>query len=163
MPTPSPRACGPARDAAELAACADLVVVAVKPYLVAEVLAPIKEQLREKIVVSVAAGMPFEKYEQILAPGTHHLSTVPNTPISVGEGIIACESRHSLTKEEWALFEALFGKAALVQPVDTAQLSVAGTLAAAARPLRPCLWRRWPTVRCSRACPGRWRTGWPAR
>ena len=124
-----PQGMRPCRDAAELAACADLVVVAVKPYLVAEVLALIKEQLREKIVVSVAAGMPFEKYEQILAPGTHHLSTVPNTPISVGEGIIACESRHSLTKEEWALFEALFGKAALVQPVDTAQLSVAGTLA----------------------------------
>ena len=73
-----PQGMRPCRDAAELAACADLVVVAVKPYLVAEVLAPIKEQLREKIVVSVAAGMPFEKYEQILAPGTHHLSTVPN-------------------------------------------------------------------------------------
>ena len=124
-----PQGLRPCRDAAETAASADLVVVAVNPYLVEQVLAPIKELLKEKIVVSVAAGMPFEKYEQILAPGTHHLSTVPNTPISVGEGIIACESRHSLTQEEWALFEEVFGKAALVQLVDTAQLSVAGTLA----------------------------------
>ena len=124
-----PRGMHPCRDAAELVNSCDLVVVAVKPYLVADVLAPVKEQLAGKIVVSVAAGKPFAAYEEILAPGTHHLSTVPNTPISVGEGVIACESRHSLSEEEWALFCDIFGKAALVVPVDTAQLSIAGTLA----------------------------------
>lgn len=124
-----PRGMHPCRDAAELVNSCDLVVVAVKPYLVADVLAPVKEQLAGKIVVSVAAGKPFAAYEEILAPGTHHLSTVPNTPISVGEGVIACESRHSLSEEEWALFCDIFGKAALIVPVDTAQLSIAGTLA----------------------------------
>lgn len=124
-----PRGMHPCRDAAELVAACDLVVVAVKPYLVAEVLAPVKEQLAGKILVSVAAGKPFDAYEEILAPGTHHLSTVPNTPISVGEGIIACERRHSLTDDEWALFSEIFGKAALIVPVETAQLSIAGTLA----------------------------------
>ena len=124
-----PQGMHPCRDAGELVAACDLVVVAVKPYLVAEVLALVKEQLAGKIVVSVAAGKPFAAYEEILAPGTHHLSTVPNTPISVGEGVIACESHHSLTEEEWALFCEVFGKAALIVPVDTAQLSVAGTLA----------------------------------
>ncbi|HIV87908.1 MAG TPA: pyrroline-5-carboxylate reductase [Candidatus Pygmaiobacter gallistercoris] len=124
-----PRGIHPCRDAAELVAACDLVVVAVKPYLVAEVLAPVKEQLAGKILVSVAAGKPFDAYEEILAPGTHHLSTVPNTPISVGEGIIACERRHSLTDDEWALFSEIFGKTALIVPVETAQLSIAGTLA----------------------------------
>lgn len=118
----------PCRGAREVAEHADIVVVAVKPYMIADVLPPIKDILQKKIVVSVAAGYPFEKYEGILLPGTHHLSTIPNTPVSIGEGIIICEKRHSLTEEEYRLVEALFSRIALVQSVETAQLSIAGTL-----------------------------------
>ena len=53
---------------------------------------PIRQVLKDKVVVSVVAGYPFEKYEEILEPGTHHISTVPNTPVSIGEGIIICEA-----------------------------------------------------------------------
>lgn len=67
-------------DAAGVAGFADVVVVAVKPYQVEAVLAPVKGMLAGKVVVSVAAGMTFDRYEEILAPGTHHLSTIPNTP-----------------------------------------------------------------------------------
>ena len=44
-------------DAAAVAEFADLVVVAVKPYQVEAVLAPVRELLAKKIVVSVAAGV----------------------------------------------------------------------------------------------------------
>lgn len=118
----------PCRDAAETAGKADLVVIAVKPYLVQEVTAPIRELLREKIVVSIAAGYPFEKYEEILLPGTHHLSTIPNTPVSVGEGIVICEKRHSLNEEEYRLVEELFSGIGVVQQVETRQLGIAGTI-----------------------------------
>ena len=47
-------------DAAAVAEFADLVVVAVKPYQVEAVLAPVREQLADKIVVSVAAGVTFD-------------------------------------------------------------------------------------------------------
>ena len=30
------------------------------------------QMLKGKILVSVAAGVPFDKYEEILEPGTHH-------------------------------------------------------------------------------------------
>lgn len=106
----------------------DMVVVAVKPYLVEEVLKPVRELLKGKIVISVAAGVTYDKYEEILAPGTHHLSTVPNTPVSVGEGIIVCEQVHSLTPEEYGRFEELFSQIAVIQPVQTSQLGVAGNL-----------------------------------
>ncbi len=118
----------PCESAAETAEQSDLVIVAVKPYMVAEVLSPIREILRGKTVISVAAGYPFDKYEEILLPGTHHLSTIPNTPVSVGEGIIICEEKHSLTEEEFAEFAELFGKIALIQTVPSSQLSVAGDL-----------------------------------
>ncbi len=120
----------PCRDAHEVAEASDMVFVAVKPYLVAEVCAPIAGTLARpgKVVVSVAAGMPFAAYEKILAPGTHHISTVPNTPVSVCEGVWACESVHSLSDDEHALVSDLLGTTGLVAAVDTKLLGIASTV-----------------------------------
>lgn len=118
----------PCKTAAEVADQADVIIIAVKPHLVRGVVVPIKEILKTKIVVSVAAGFPFEQYEKILAPGTHHLSTIPNTPVSIGEGIFICEKQHSLNEEEYSLIESLFSKIGMVRLVETQQLSIAGTI-----------------------------------
>lgn len=118
----------PCRSARELSEQADLIIVAIKPYLIQEVLEPVRDILKNKIVVSVAAGWLFERYEEILIPGTHHISTLPNTPVSVGEGIIVCEEKHSLTEEEYDLFEKLFAPIGMIQPVDTKQFGIAGTI-----------------------------------
>lgn len=123
-----PKGFRPLADVSAVAEFADTVIVAVKPHQVEGVLAPVKEQLAGKIVISVAAGLTFEHYEAILAPGTHHLSTIPNTPVSVGEGIVVCERRHSLTGSEWRQVEALLGHVGLVMPVDTPLLGIAGTI-----------------------------------
>ena len=56
----------PRKDAAEVAFASDVVFVAVKPYLVREVLEPIRELLPGKILVSVAAGCLFDWYEEFL-------------------------------------------------------------------------------------------------
>ena len=107
----------------------DIVVVAVKPYQVRDVLAPVREALRSKVVVSVAAGVLFDDYEEMLAPGTHHLSTIPNTPIAVGAGVLAVEDAHSLTDEEYATVCGLFSPIALIEPVPGHLLSVASGIA----------------------------------
>ena len=107
---------------------ADTVVVAVKPRQVEEVLTPLRGRLAGKILLSVAAGFTFDRYEAILAPGTHHISTVPNTPVSVCEGIVVCERRHSLTADEWQAVRALLGGVGMVVEVDTPLLAVAGTV-----------------------------------
>lgn len=118
----------PVKTAGELADQADVVILAVKPYQIASVVQPVKEALGKKLVISVAAGYPFDRLEQDLAPGTHHLSTVPNTPVSVGEGVIICEEKHSLTAEEYRLVQALFAPLGLMQPVDTHLMGIAGTV-----------------------------------
>ncbi len=114
--------------AAEVADFADYIVIAVKPNLVETLVTPIIDRLAQKIVISVAAGMTFERYEEFLASGTHHLSTVPNTPVAVGAGIIVCERRHSLSESEWSDFQKLFSTVAIIMSVDTPQLGVAGTV-----------------------------------
>lgn len=88
----------------------------------------VRELLADKIVVSVAAGVTFDDCERMLAPGTHHLSIVPNTPVSVCEGIIVCERRHSLSDGEWRQVEALFSKIGLVLPMDTALLGISSAV-----------------------------------
>lgn len=122
------RGVNPCQDAKETAEKADMVIIAVKPYMVKEVIAPIAEILQHKIIISVAAGISFEAYEEILQPGTPHLSTVPNTPVAVGEGITICEDRHSLGDIDYKLFYDIFSSIGLVQHVDAKQLSVAGTI-----------------------------------
>ena len=83
-------------DAAEVVAASDIVVAAVKPYMIEKVFAPIKDALAKKVVLSVAWTWDSAKWEQVL-PGVAHISTVPNTPVSVGEGVIACEKVRRLT------------------------------------------------------------------
>ena len=107
---------------------ADIIVIAVKPHLVAGVVEPLKKQLKGKILLSIAAGIYFNDYQQMLLPGTHHISTVPNTPVSVGEGIIICESRHNLTDEEYELLRAIFSPIGRMVELDSKQFSVGGTL-----------------------------------
>ena len=114
---------------AEVAEASDLVIVAVKPYMVADVLTPAREALAGKAVVSVAAGLLFDFYEDLLGAGSHHLSTIPNTPIAVGCGVIACEQKHSLATDEWETFTGLFGGIALIEPVAGHLLSTASAVA----------------------------------
>ena len=112
----------------EVAERSDFIVIALKPYMVEAVIAPIADLLENKVVVSVVAGYNFEKYEQILKSGTHHISTIPNTPIEVGAGIMVCEQKHSLDAQELAQFRQIFGKTALIEMVPTEHVSIYSTL-----------------------------------
>lgn len=118
----------PCASAEEVIEASDVVFIAVKPYLVDEVCAPIADELAEKIVVSVAVNMPFGEYEQVLVPGTHHISVLPNTPVQVNEGVWVCESTHSLTEEDLAVVRPILEATGLVVFVDAALMGIAGTV-----------------------------------
>ena len=117
------------REAREVVEASDFVILAVKPYLIDQVVEPVRDLLADKAVISVAAGRDFACYEGILAPNSRHPSTIPNTPIAVGAGVVACEQRHSLTDEELKTFENLFGQIALIEWVDGKLLSTASSIA----------------------------------
>ncbi len=122
------RGVNPCHTAAEVAEKSDLVVVAVKPYLVEEVLAPVGGLLRGKILISVAAGISCDRLEEILPEGIHHLTVMPNTPVSVGEGVILCEQKHTLTEDEFEKFTKLFSRLGLVETLPASQFGIAGDL-----------------------------------
>jgi pyrroline-5-carboxylate reductase len=72
----------------ELAEGSDLVVVAVKPWDVAQVLTEISPSIEgtDKAVTSVAAGVSIARISEKLPPGTAVLRVMPNVCASVGLG-----------------------------------------------------------------------------
>lgn len=122
----------PIKNLSDLVLKSDYIIVAVKPQNVKELLLPLKNILKNKIIISVAAGLDYDFYENILLPNTAHISTIPNVAISVGEGIIICENNHSLPKNQLKQFESIFSKTALIEFVETSQFSIAGTLSGCA-------------------------------
>ncbi len=108
----------PCHSAEEMIEQVDLVVIAIKPYMIPKVVPALHDLLTDKIIISVAAGYTYDKFNELMGDDLHVLCTIPNTPISVGEGIIVCEQTHSLTADEFAAFEQLFSKSALIQPVE---------------------------------------------
>jgi pyrroline-5-carboxylate reductase len=70
----------------ELAEGSDLVVVAVKPWDVAQVLEEISPATEGKAVTSVAAGVSIARISEKLPPGTAVLRVMPNVCASVGLG-----------------------------------------------------------------------------
>ena len=115
------------KDVSELADACDMIFIAVKPYQIKDVMAPLAGKLENKIIISVAAGIYHEDLESIM-PGSHHLATVPNTPVSVCEGVFVCEETHSLTTEETDLVQKLLEKISAVLFVDKAHMNIASTI-----------------------------------
>lgn len=117
----------PCEDTSSLADVCDILFIAVKPYQIECVMAPLAGKLENKIIVSVAAGIYHEDLASIM-PGSHHIATVPNTPVSVCEGIFVCEETHSLTAQEGAFVKELLEKVGIVLFVDTAHMNIASTI-----------------------------------
>lgn len=132
------------RDAAEVVAASDIVVAAVKPYMIEKVFAPLKDALADKVVLSVAWTWDSVKWEQVL-PGVAHISTVPNTPVSVGEGVIACEKSSTLNGEQRAVVLDLLGKLGTVVELDTSCCLWVAPWVVAPRHLSPWRLRPWAT------------------
>lgn len=112
----------------ELVKRADAVLVAVKPFLVEDVLAPLKELLKGKVLLSVAASWDFARYETILDPSTRHLFIMPNTPALVGDGVLLLEETHSLTAEEFAQVSQWMEALGVVRTLPSNLMNIGGTV-----------------------------------
>ena len=77
-------------DAAAVAKAADIVLLAVKPYQMQDVLSAISPQLTAgKVVVSVAAGIGLDKLRAWSGGQCAVVRCMPDTPALVGKGVFA--------------------------------------------------------------------------
>ncbi len=108
-------------DPAAAVAGADVVVVAVKPHLVADVLSGLAEDLdTDTVVVSVAAGIATAAMEAALPEGSRVVRVMPNTPMLVGQGMAVVTGGTHATDDDVDRVVAMLGAAAevLVLPED---------------------------------------------
>lgn len=67
---------------------ADVVVLAVKPQIMAEVCTEFSDlDFSQKNVISVAAGISIARLETLLPSAKNIIRTMPNTPALIGEGL----------------------------------------------------------------------------
>ena len=68
----------------------DRIILAVKPQMMAKVLAPVAETLaaRKPLIITIAAGIEMQQIEKWIGTSLPIIRLMPNTPVSVGKGMI---------------------------------------------------------------------------
>ena len=102
---------------------ADVVLLGVKPKDIVVTARQIAPALRpEAVVVSVAAGVRAETLAGALPEGQPLVRTMPNTPLTVGSGVVGVAPAAGVTADQRALVESLFSGSGVVVPVSEEQL-----------------------------------------
>jgi pyrroline-5-carboxylate reductase len=77
----------------EVLAGADVIVLAVKPQVMAQALADIRRSVEPRhLLASIAAGVTLARLAEGLPAGTRLVRVMPNTPCLIGQGV-SCFSR----------------------------------------------------------------------
>lgn len=84
-----------------------VILVAVKPQQMGELLAQIGSNTSGKLLISVAAGIPGSIIQAQVAPGTRIVRVMPNTPALVGEGVLAYSLGPNTTQADRETVETL--------------------------------------------------------
>jgi pyrroline-5-carboxylate reductase len=116
-------------DNAAAVKSADIIVLAVKPQQMNEVLvalAPVANGA--KLFISIAAGITTARIERGLGGQARVIRTMPNTPALVGAGAAALAKGSHATDEDIAMAESILGAVGVTVRVDEARLAAVTAL-----------------------------------
>lgn len=101
---------GVTTDNAIAVSSADVVVLAVKPQVMAQVIEPLKAQFEEKrpVVVSIAAGIEMQSLQNWLGATVPVVRCMPNTPAQVLEGASGLFANAQVSDAQKEVIEAMF-------------------------------------------------------
>lgn len=104
---------------------ADVVVFAVKPQHMAELLDQVRDSIGPgTLVVSIAAGLETSFYAQRLPDDVAIVRVMPNTPATIGQGVAAISTGPGADDSHLDLVERLFAGTGLVVRVPEHQQSI---------------------------------------
>lgn len=102
----------------DLVSNSEIVLLAVKPQVLAGVLEEIRPQVKEThLIISIAAGVPLDFLEEFL-PQARIIRVMPNTPTMVQAGMAALALGSRATEDDSQLAQQLFkavGQAVMVE------------------------------------------------
>jgi len=102
------KATGVAVCGLDAASKSEALLIAVKPQMIASALAPLSGKLGDKLVISIAAGVPIEKISS-LTGAKRIVRVMPNTPALVGAGAAAYAPGPGAAAEDAALVGKILG------------------------------------------------------
>ncbi len=109
---------GTVSDNRQAAVLADVVILAVKPIFLPEVIEDIKDEITEnKLIISIAAGKTLAWIESQFDKDVRLIRCMPNTPALVGEGCTAVCGNAFVKSEDEELclnWMSSFGKAFVI-------------------------------------------------
>jgi len=107
---------------------ADIIILAVKPNIIPVVISEIREELTDKLLISVAAGMKTDTYEEMV-PGQRFIRAMPNMAVAVGEGMTTLVSGKHATEKDIEDARAIFEATGEVVVIKETLMDVATALA----------------------------------
>jgi pyrroline-5-carboxylate reductase len=109
---------------------ADTILLSVKPQNMKDVLSEMKSVIGDDVlVISIAAGVSTKFIEQNLLPKQCRvIRTMPNTPMLVGEGMVAMAAGTLATQADLEMARKLFAPAATVIDVSEDKLDAVTAL-----------------------------------
>lgn len=115
---------------AEVAAWADMVVLAVKPYMMETAIDDIVDVISpDTVVVSVAAGKTLEWIDQAFGMEMKLVRAMPSTPALVGQGVTGICANERVSEEELSTVLAMFRSIGIVEQLSEPMIDVIGAVA----------------------------------
>lgn len=105
----------------------DVVFLGVKPQVLAATIESLP-MLQGPLFVSMAAGVSIAQLEAMLPQGAAIIRIMPNTSVSVGEGMILYATNDRVTEKQEALFLSLMAKAGRVDKLDEKLIDAASAV-----------------------------------
>ncbi len=86
----------------------DIIILAVKPNIILNLLDDISKYINDKIIISIAAGITIKSIEDRISHKHQIIRVMPNTPSLVGEGISVLSPNSTTTDETIKIAQQIF-------------------------------------------------------
>ncbi|EGZ20055.1 hypothetical protein PHYSODRAFT_345380 [Phytophthora sojae] len=117
---------------------ADVILVAVKPQVVDDVLRAVKAAMDpEALVISVVAGQSIKQLQKMLGQNSHIIRTMPNTPAMIGEGTTVWAQSAEVTSVQHELTKQILGSFGVEVFVDDENALDMATALSGSGPVAP--------------------------
>ena len=117
----------------DIAREADYIILGVKPHMLSDLMEEIAPALSERkdrfVLVSMLAAYTCERVKKAAGGDYPVIRIMPNTPVSVGEGMILYSADKSVTDEELSDFLLAFEKAGRLSSLDEKLMDAGASVA----------------------------------
>lgn len=109
---------------AEAAAGADVIILATKPFQVADVCREIRGSMGNALLISICAGIPTSTMEENLGEEPRVIRVMPNTPALIGAGSAAVAAGRYATEADLDLAVRIFKSVGTAIAVEESKLDL---------------------------------------